>query len=230
VSLSWFRLYGETVDDAKLKLLAFEDRWHYVAILCCKAQGIVDNTKPEILDRIMAAKLGLAVRELDEVRRRLKEVDLISDDWQPSGWDRRQYTSDDSSARVRKFREKRAEEKKTETDSEADTEGSVTATLQVTLHETLPAQEWVEWLTHRKQRRWPCDETTLKKQLNLLKRFGTQEQIEIIDQSINSGWQGLFAPKGNGSVTRKSRYDELMGQRKPAETSAAAQFLLETKP
>lgn len=230
MSLAWFRLYGETVDDAKLKLLAFEDRWHYVAVLCCKAQGIVDNTKPEILDRIMAAKLGLAVRELDEVRRRLKEVDLITQDWQPSGWERRQYSSDDSTARVRKFREKRSEEKKKETDSETDTEGSVTATLQVTLHETLPKSEWDEWLAHRKRRRWPCDETTLKKQLNLLSRHGSDIQRQMLDNSMQAGWQGLFEPKAG--LARKSRYDELMGQRKPAAEipSAAAQFLLETKP
>lgn len=95
MSLPWFRLYGETVDDAKLKLLAFEDRWHYIALLCCKAQGITDNTRPELLDRMIAAKLGLALRELDEVRRRLIEVELIDQDWQPTGWERRQYASDE---------------------------------------------------------------------------------------------------------------------------------------
>jgi hypothetical protein len=232
MSLAWFRLYGETVDDAKLKLLAFEDRWHYVAVLCCKAQGILDNTKAELLDRTVAVKLGLALRELDEVRRRLMEVELIHQDWQPTGWERRQYTSDDSSARVRKFREKqssKSEEKNTETDSDTDTERVVTATLQVTLHETLPISEWNEWISHRKSRRWPCDPTTLKKQLNLLSRHDCETQRQMLDNSMQAGWKGLFEPK-NGQA-RKSRYDELMGQRKPAEIpSAAAQFLLETKP
>jgi hypothetical protein len=220
MSLAWFRLYGETVDDAKLRLLAFEDRWHYIAILCCKAQGILDNTKPELLDRTVAAKLGLALRELDEVRRRLIEVDLIHQDWQPAGWERRQYTSDDSTARVRRFREKQsaASEKEEEIPkTDTDTERVVTETLRETLHETLPTSEWREWLDHRKRRRWPCDPTTLTKQLNLLKRFSREEQIEMIDTSINSGWQGLFAPKGSAPKARKTRYAQLM---EPLQDSA----------
>jgi hypothetical protein len=132
-ALPWFRLYGETVDDAKLRLLAFEDRWHYIAILCCKAQGIIDGTKLEMLDRMIAAKLGLAARELDEVRRRLKEVALINHDWQPLGWERRQYVSDTSVARTRKWREKlktkSEEQDKNKTDTEGDVTGDVTVTL-----------------------------------------------------------------------------------------------------
>jgi hypothetical protein len=41
--LTWFRMYSEAVDDEKLRLLAFEDRWHFVAILCCKAKRILDG-------------------------------------------------------------------------------------------------------------------------------------------------------------------------------------------
>jgi hypothetical protein len=232
VSLAWFRLYGETVDDAKLKLLAFEDRWHYIAILCCKAQGIVDNTKPEILDRVIAAKLGLAHRELDEVRRRLIEVDLIDFVWQPTGWERRQYASDDSTTRVRRFRErqKSLSEIDTETDSDTDTERSVTATLQVTLHETLPSDEWKEWLEHRKRRRWPCDPTTLGKQLKLLAKHDTATQQQMLDTSMQAGWQGLFAPKGNGKAARPTRFEENQSRLKAslaATESAPTNPLLE---
>ena len=41
---------------------------------------------------------------------------------------------------------------------------------------------------------------TLRKHLKLLAAFTTQEQIEIIDRSIGSGWQGLFAPKSSGRL------------------------------
>ncbi len=136
MSLSWFRLYAETVDDGKLKLLAYEDRWHYVAVLCCKAQGIVDNTKASLLDRTIGAKLGLAIRETDEVKRRLIEVDLIDEQWQPSGWERRQLASDHSLARVRRFREKlriASESEESETDSEAEADGNVTRNVTETL-------------------------------------------------------------------------------------------------
>lgn len=45
MSNPWLRLYTEAVDDEKLRLLAFEDRWHFIAILCCKGKGIIDETK-----------------------------------------------------------------------------------------------------------------------------------------------------------------------------------------
>lgn len=103
--LPWFRLYHEMIDDEKLRLLAFEDRWHYIAILCCKCKGILDaDTDPDLRDRKLSVKLGIQTRELDEVKRRLMGVDLIDDNWQPKGWDKRQYISDHSTGRVQKHR------------------------------------------------------------------------------------------------------------------------------
>jgi len=46
---SWFRAYADMVDDEKLRLLAFEDRWHFVALLCCKRAGLLDNGDPHDL-------------------------------------------------------------------------------------------------------------------------------------------------------------------------------------
>lgn len=110
--LPWLRLYTEMVDDEKLRLLAFEDRWHYVALLCLKGAGLLDDgCKPELRQRRIAVKLGLAVRELEEVARRLAEVDLIDKDTlQPSGWDARQFPSDSSSERVKAHRARKKAE------------------------------------------------------------------------------------------------------------------------
>ena len=43
MKLPWFRLYAEAIDDEKLRLLAFEDRWHFIALMCCMGQGILDS-------------------------------------------------------------------------------------------------------------------------------------------------------------------------------------------
>jgi hypothetical protein len=92
-TLPWFRLYSEVVDDPKLRLLAFEDRWHYIALLCCKCQRIQDkDVDDNMLHRMISAKLGLSVNELDEVKRRLVEVDLIDDRFHPLNWDSRQHS------------------------------------------------------------------------------------------------------------------------------------------
>jgi len=136
MSLPWFRLYAETVDDPKLRLLAFEDRWHYVACLCCKSQGIQDTTMPDLLDRMMSVKLGLAERERDEVKRRLVEVGLIDSAWQPLAWDRRQFQSDTSRERTRRWRERQSSPTpppRSEEDSEQNrTERDVTSDVTVT--------------------------------------------------------------------------------------------------
>ena len=101
-------MYAEAVDDDKLRLLAFEDRWHFVALLCCKAAGVLDSD-PVTLERRIAVKLGLMPKDLGEVKRRLREVNLIGDDWQPVAWGKRQFSSDSSTDRTRRWRQKQDE-------------------------------------------------------------------------------------------------------------------------
>lgn len=73
----------------------------------------------------------------------------------------------------------------------------------VVLHETLPTEEWEQWITLRRKRRWPTDEVTLRKQLGVLQDRDTESQRQIINASINAGWQGLFPPRTNGVVKPK---------------------------
>lgn len=94
------------VDNEKVRLVAFEDRWHFVAIMCCKQQGIMEG---ELVERKLSVKLGIQLRELDEVKRRLMEVGLIDEHFNPTGWDEHQFKSDSSADRVRKHREKKAD-------------------------------------------------------------------------------------------------------------------------
>ena len=130
-NLPWFRFYVEAVDDEKLRLLAFEDRWHFVALLCCKGNGILDaDQTDELMRRKVALKLGLSVRELDEVSRRLSEVGLLDNDTlQPISWDERQMRSDSSAERVRAFREKKKTQQK-QGNSKLKRDCNVTVTAQ----------------------------------------------------------------------------------------------------
>ena len=123
MNLAWFRLYAEAVDDDKLRLLAFEDRWHFVALLCCKAQGILDS-HGDLVRRKVCVKLGLDMRELDEVARRLSEVELIDQHTlEPLAWSRRQFVSDrDSTAAERQRR--RRQKLKESTENECVTDAS----------------------------------------------------------------------------------------------------------
>ena len=95
-SLPWLRLYTEIIDDEKLGLLAFEDRWHFVALLCLKGKGVLDNEPDaDMLRRKVALKMGLTCAELEKVASRLSRMGLIHfDTFQPCAWDMRQMQSD----------------------------------------------------------------------------------------------------------------------------------------
>ena len=122
--MKWFRMYSDAVQDSKLKLLAFEDRWHFVAVLCMKASGLIDSGSGELRERRIAVDLGLTLREAEEVKRRLREVGLIDSEWNPLAWGKRQYEHDDAAKRMREYRER----KKSADSSEPLRNGDVTVT------------------------------------------------------------------------------------------------------
>ena len=118
-ALPWFRMYHEAIDDEKLRLLACEDRWHFIAILCCKAKGILDDGGP-LLRRKVAVRLGLSTSELEEVARRLAEVELIDfETLQPLAWDERQMHSDKDETNSQRQARYRQAHKRVVTDSNA---------------------------------------------------------------------------------------------------------------
>ena len=232
--LSWFRLWADAVDDEKLRLLAFEDRWHFVALLCCKAQGLLDEPG-DLMARKIAVKLGLQLRELDEVARRLAEVGLIDQaDFQPLAWDRRQYASDRSTERVRKFRERQQDETlqercrnadetpmkrsrnaaETETETETETEEEThptrpepkSAKLKPVwiLPPGIDPAAWAEFEGHRKEIQKPLTDRARSANAKILSAMSPADQRRSVEATIASRWTGLFPPKGNGVAGRPS--------------------------
>ncbi len=227
MSRQWFRMYAEAVDDEKLRLLAFEDRWHFVAILCLKAMGTLDSEAPH-LERRIALKLGLQLPQLDELKRRLLDVRLIDDNWQPIKWGERQYESDISTGRVRKFREKR-QGNVSETDQnryrteQNRTEQNRTEQNRTEQNRTEGAEAPVvgldpvsfdRWLDYRKKIRKPLKPASIPAAQRSLAAFGS-DQAAVVEQSIANGWQGLFPLKSAGgdagAKPRKTRYEQLYG-------------------
>jgi len=114
MSNPWFRLYAEFAGDPVIQSLAFEDQRHFVVLMCLKCDGVLDRPiAAKARDRIIFRGLGLDPVAASEVKRRLSEVGLIDSNWQPSGWNKRQFVSDVSTARVRKSRRKSLTEEET---------------------------------------------------------------------------------------------------------------------
>jgi hypothetical protein len=103
--LPWFRFYTEFATDPVMQSLAFEDQRHFVILLCLKGSGLMDRKiSQQARNRIILRGLGLDQGAGDEVKRRLIDVNLIDKNWFPRGWEDRQFSSDTSTERVRKYR------------------------------------------------------------------------------------------------------------------------------
>lgn len=109
----WFRMYAEFASDPKVQLLSFDDQRHFVVLLCLKCSGTLDSATPssEFRDRMLAKALGLSHVTFHEASRRLIEVGLIDDNYQPTAWSARQYDSDSSVERTRAWRARQKTER-----------------------------------------------------------------------------------------------------------------------
>lgn len=230
--MPWFRAYTEMMDDEKLRLLAFEDRWHFVAILCMKGAGILDESGP-LLMRKAAVKMGLAVRELDEVARRLSEVGLIDKDTlQPLAWDARQMKSDSSAERVQAYRERQkqakqagnvtvtAQEEDTDTDTDKEEKKKATrkrAAPTFELPDWINRQHWDAWHSCAKRR----NASDAQKQMAVDKLDAWRQQgidhAAALENAAIAGWQGLFKPDVPASAMTPGRR-----QAAPSKYAAAA--------
>lgn len=200
-------MYTDAVDNPKLKLLAFEDRWHYVAFCCLKRTGLLDKPDNPNLERLIAVKLGVQLRELDEIKRRLMDVDLLADDFSPVNWEERQYVSDNSTERVRKHRANKAKRgtkregnvsvTPPETDTESDTEEEKAPPASLNL------AAWSDYVAHRRElKAKPLTKRGASMAMNKLARFSHDEQQAAVDQSIENGWTGLFPEKQREKTER----------------------------
>jgi len=209
-AMPWFRLYHRIIDDEKIRLLAFEDRWHFVALCCLKADGLLDQERGSLWERKVAVKMGLATRELDEVFRRLREVELIDDDANPVAWGELQFRSDRDETATERQRRKRMKDKglpdvteasrvtvtnvtatdtDTDTDTDRDTEEEEEKDIPLKPEKRavkLP-QEWEPKLTPRSQGivdKWPAGKFE-------------REVEKFIDHAASNGrtaldWQAAF--------------------------------------
>ena len=116
----WFRLYDETLNDPKI--LKLSDKLHrvWIGVLCMASKN--NGTLPPIDD--MALMIRMKPVKLDEAIKNLITAGLIDDDGvslKPHNWQGRQYKSDVSTDRVKRFRNSQRNVSVTPPDTETDT-------------------------------------------------------------------------------------------------------------
>ena len=230
--MKWFRFYNDAIADSKLRLLAFEDRWHYVAVLCMKSSGLLDQKKNELRERRIASDLGLTLQEAEQVKRRLMEVELVSKDWQPKSWDKRQYKHDNNAERQKEYRERKKQKDQglndddsnvsktsplrnahvtvtgTDTDTDTDTERDKDHRQQAV---SLGVSEdlWDEYIKTRKRLKASNTPLALTTLINKLKKAADQgiSPQELIEKANESGWKTVYPPEkqDSGPLPRSMR-------------------------
>ena len=128
-TLPWFRMYSDFIHDELIEMLAFEDQRHFVFLLCMKNAGSLDKDYPdaEMLDIVVSRRLGIHGEALANAKIRLMKVGLIDSNWQPTGWDKRQFVSDSNPTNAE--RQKRYREAHKNTSKESNVTRNVTVTL-----------------------------------------------------------------------------------------------------
>jgi len=187
----WFRLYAEVVNDPKVQKLPCEDFRAWINILCLCADN--DGKVPPVED--VAFALRRSADDALTVLERLSSGGLIDrasggpDGWHyaPHGWAKRQYKSDTSTDRVKRFRQRSVTVSETPPETEADTDTEITTNV-VIVRSAKPDDRFSEFwsLYPRKIAKAPAHKAYLK----ALKETDHATLIAGLTDQI--GW-GIFA-------------------------------------
>lgn len=99
----WLRLYSEFAIDPKIQMMSEAYQRRYVMLLCLRCC----NGDVTLHDSEVAFQLRISDDEWCATKAVFVSKNLINTDNKPAAWDRRQFVSDSSAARVSRHREKR---------------------------------------------------------------------------------------------------------------------------
>ena len=101
----WFRMYDDVINDPKVMKLPEATRWHWVAVLCAASKHggkVPAAAELAFLLRMTDQRAASLVAEL----LRAGLLDKVDGGFVPHNWEGRQYKSDGSTERVKRFRER----------------------------------------------------------------------------------------------------------------------------
>jgi hypothetical protein len=103
--MGWFRLYPDLLRDPRVQGLRPVMFKHWINLLCLASENTPRGTLPDV--RTMALALHLRADRCQNVVRSLTRrglFDVTTEGLQPHNWGNRQYKSDSSTERVKRFR------------------------------------------------------------------------------------------------------------------------------
>lgn len=117
----WFRFYDDAINDPKILKLPEASRWHWTALLCIasKNDGVLPSTEDvALMLRVKPSSAAAIIAGMKNVGL----LDFVDGRFSPHNWNGRQYKSDVSTERVKRFRKRERNVSETPPETEADTE------------------------------------------------------------------------------------------------------------
>jgi len=200
----WLRINEDCIDNPKILKLPEALRWQWVALLCVASKN--DGVLPPIDDvalclRVPEAKAAEFITKL--VKARL--IDREGDHFVPHNWTKRQFKSDSSTDRVKRFRNKKR-----------NVSGGVTETVTETAPEA-EAETEADSEQSRADAGAPIDEDLKRKvaalQAGISAHFlSRQYPIPNLDRCL------LWLTQGYGSGTVLAAVETVLKRGKPIST------------
>ena len=99
MGLSWFRLHAEFDSDPKVQMLSEAMQRRLVMLFCSRCRN------ETLQERSLAFQWRISEDDLQETKKLFIANGFINDQWKVLNWDKRQFRSDSSTARVQRYRE-----------------------------------------------------------------------------------------------------------------------------
>lgn len=122
----WFRMYSEFATDPKVQSMSEAMQRRLVMLFCLRSSDVLVT----LCDDEIAFALRVTEHELAETKALFERKKFINSKWEILNWDKRQFASDTSTERTRRYRErlKTSRERHSDlldTDTDTDTDKTI---------------------------------------------------------------------------------------------------------
>ncbi len=130
--MKWFRLYDEIQYDPKLRRMPIPHRYAFIVLLCIANRSKVRGAIINLDDDDLAFELEMELEDWLTLKAKFRAkglIEPIEGGIKISNWDERQFASDSSAERVKRYREKRAKRECNVTETLVKRDGNDEETL-----------------------------------------------------------------------------------------------------
>ena len=221
MSNPWFRLYAEFAHDPKVQMLSEVMQRRYVMLMCMRCS----NDLVTLHETEIAFHLRISDEELASTKALFIAKGFIDPTWNLLNWEKRQFASDSSAARVAKHRalKKQAEKQggnvdetlqqrqanglDTDTDTDTDKKKDK-AQAPFEIPDWMPVEAWNGYVEMRNKNRKSMTDRARRMVVKALDgmRLKGIDVAEVLDNSTRQNWTDVYEPKGGPkkSATDKS--------------------------